>query len=73
MRNLHIGLIILLCLLLVVFAIQNFKQVTIQLFGGSLTLPLSVLVVLVFVIGVFTGGSVRSLVRKLVSGAKKKP
>lgn len=71
MRFVHIGLITLLCLLLVVFALQNFSQVTVQLFAFSVTMPLSIVVVLVFVLGVYTGGTVRSMVRKLVKGASR--
>ncbi len=72
MRYIHLAIIIILASLLVVFSVQNFREVTVGLFGMSATVPLSLLVVLVFILGMFAGGTIRSFIRTLVRGAKKK-
>lgn len=72
MRYIHLGTIILLAFLLVVFSVQNFREVTVGLFGMSATVPLSLLVLLVFILGMYMGGAIRSFIRTLVRGAKKK-
>jgi uncharacterized integral membrane protein len=50
---------------------QNLTSVTISFLGMSGTLPLSLLVIFVYVLGVVTGGALFSLVRRWVRGARR--
>jgi uncharacterized integral membrane protein len=72
MRLLYIRLIVVFTGLVVLFKFQNLQAVTISLFGMSATLPASVLVFLVYVLGMFTGGSILALLRTWIHGATKK-
>lgn len=65
MRYLFTVLVFLLTAAVLVFMGQNIGSVTVSLVTMRFTLPLSVLVVLVYVLGMFTGGSLSGLVRSL--------
>ncbi|MCU0765029.1 MAG: DUF1049 domain-containing protein [Burkholderiaceae bacterium] len=69
MRYVHIAVIVLLTLLVLSFKIQNLESVTLQFFSLNMTMPVTVLVVLVYVLGMFTGGSVWSLLKRSYRGS----
>ena len=71
MRNLYLALIAVLALILVIFMTQNFVHVTVALLSSSMILPLSVMAVVIYLLGMLTGGLVLSLVRSLARGVKK--
>jgi len=62
-RYLYIALIVVLAGIVLLFKIQNMESVTVSLFSMSVTLPTSVMVLLVYVLGMFTGGFVLGLLR----------
>jgi len=62
-RYLYIALIVVFAGVVLLFKIQNMESVTVSLFSMSVTLPTSVLVLLVYVLGMFTGGFVLGLLR----------
>ncbi|MEJ8816235.1 DUF1049 domain-containing protein [Variovorax ureilyticus] len=62
-RYLYIALIVILAGIVLTFKVQNMASVTVSLFSMSATLPTSVLVLLVYVLGMFTGGFVLGLLR----------
>ena len=70
MRYLYIGLIVVLTAVVLVFKIQNLQTATVSLFSMSLTIPVWLLVVGIYVLGMFTGGFLVSLVRAWVAGAR---
>ena len=65
MRHLYAMFVILLTAAVLVFMGQNIGSVTVSLVTMRFTLPVSVLVVLVYVLGMFTGGSLSGLIRSL--------
>lgn len=65
MRHLYAMLALLLTAAVLVFIGQNMEAVTVSFVTMRFTLPLSILVVLVYVLGMFTGGSLVGLVRSL--------
>jgi uncharacterized integral membrane protein len=71
MRYVYIGLIILITLAVVTFKVQNIEAVTVTFLSGSLTLPVAVLILVVYVLGMLTGGMVLSVIRSWVRGATK--
>ena len=73
MRYVYIALIVLLTAVVLLFNFQNLTSVTISLLGMSVTLPVSVLVILVYVLGMVTGGALFSLVRSWIRGARQQP
>ena len=62
-RYLYIALIVIFAGVVLLFKIQNMASVTVSLFSMSMTLPTSVLILLVYVLGMFTGGFVLGLPR----------
>ncbi len=71
MRNVYWILIALLALIVVIFVAQNFGHVTVAFLSASMNLPLSVLALLMYLLGMLTGGLALSLIRSLARGAKK--
>jgi len=73
MRYLYIALIVALTAAVLLFKFQNLERVMIVFMSVSATLPVSVLVALVYVLGMVTGCAALSLVRSLLRGASGAP
>jgi uncharacterized integral membrane protein len=56
----------------VLFKVQNLETVTVSLFSAGVTLPVSVLVLLIYVLGMLTGGFLLVLLRTWVKGATRR-
>jgi uncharacterized integral membrane protein len=67
----YIALIVALTALVLLFKLQNLEHVTVSLLSASFTLPVSVLLVLVYALGMLTGGFVLALVKTWVKGARR--
>ena len=70
MRYVYIALIVVFTAAVLLFKVQNLQTVTVSLLGASATLPVSVLLIGVYVLGMVTGGSLVSLLKRWVAGAK---
>jgi putative membrane protein len=73
MRYLYIALIVFLTAVVLIFKFQNLTFVTISLLGMSATLPVSTLVILVYLLGMVTGSALFGLVRSWIQGATQPP
>jgi putative membrane protein len=73
MRYLYAALIIAITTIVLLFKIQNLSLVTVSLLNMSLTLPASLLIVGVYVLGMFTGSALWSLLRGWLQAAMRKP
>ena len=71
MRYLYIGLIVVFTALVVLFKFQNLESATVSLFSASLTLPLSILVLAIYLLGMLTGGCLVALLKSWIRGAKR--
>ena len=72
MRFVYMALIAILAGVVILFKVQNLESVTVSLFAASVTLPVSVLVFLIYVLGMLTGGFLLTLVRSWVHGATRR-
>jgi lipopolysaccharide assembly protein A len=72
MRYVYMALIAILAALIILFKVQNLESVTVSLFSASVTLPVSVLVLLIYVAGMLTGGFLFALLRSWVRGATRR-
>jgi uncharacterized integral membrane protein len=54
----------------VIFLVQNFAIVTVSFLGFSARAPVALIVALVYVLGMATGGSLWSLVRRSLHGSR---
>lgn len=70
MRYVHIAVIVVLTAIVLTFKLQNLQSVTLQFLGMSMTLPVTLLIVVVYVLGMFTGGSLWSLMKKSYAGSR---
>ena len=71
MKYVYIALIVALTALVLLFKLQNLQMVTVSLLSASFTLPVSVLLVLIYVLGMLTGGFLFALVRTWIRGARR--
>lgn len=55
---------------LLIFALQNLQSITVDFLSFSLRAPLSVLAIVIYLLGLWTGGSVWALIRWAVEGSK---
>ena len=71
MRFVYIALIVLFTAAVLLFKFQNLDMVTVSLLSARITLPISVLIVLVYALGMASGRFVLALLRGLVRGARR--
>ena len=71
-RNVYIALIVALVALVLVFTFQNFQTATLSLFSASVTLPISLLIIAIYVLGMLTGGLFLALLRSWIGGARRR-
>jgi putative membrane protein len=71
MRWVHTAVIAVVALVFVIFAFQNLQTVTVAFLGFSVTLPLAVLFIVIYLLGMATGGSAWALVRWAWQGSKR--
>jgi uncharacterized integral membrane protein len=69
MRYVYMVLIALMVGFVALFKVQNLETVTVTLLSMNFSMPTSVMVLLIYVLGMFTGGFVLQLVRTLMRGA----
>jgi len=72
MRYVYMALIAILAAIVILFKVQNLESVTVTLFSASVTLPVSVLVLLIYILGMLTGGFLLALLRSWVHGATRR-
>ena len=69
MRYLHLVLFVLVSGAVLLFTLQNLASVTVSFTKISLTLPVALVVIVVYVLGMLSGGALWSFVRKSYRGA----
>ncbi|BAN47127.1 hypothetical protein [Metapseudomonas resinovorans] len=72
-RYLYIALIVLCAGIALLLKVQNMETATVSLLNMSVTLPTSILVLSVYVLGMFTGGFVFGLLRSWINKATARP
>ena len=72
MRYVYMALIALFAAIVVLFKVQNLESVTVSLLTVSVTLPVSVLVLLIYILGMLTGGFLLAMMRTWVHGATRR-
>lgn len=70
MRWVHTVVVVVLIAVTLIFAIQNFHSVTVSFLNLKMSAPVAVLVALVYLLGMITGGSALSLIRWAIENAK---
>jgi putative membrane protein len=70
-RYIYITLIVVVAIIVLLFVFENNLSTTVSFFSASVTLPLSIIVLAAYVMGILTGGVVVSSLRALIHGATK--
>jgi putative membrane protein len=70
-RWLYLAIVVVFVAALIVFVVQNTQSVDISFLTLSATLPLAVLVCVVYVLGALSGGSLYALLRRSVAGSRR--
>jgi len=73
MRWVHLTIIVVFAAATVIFALQNLASVSVAFLGLSFRVPVIVLVILVYVLGAATGGSLFALLRRSYEGSRRVP
>lgn len=71
MRWLHISVVAVLAIAFLIFALQNLQLVTAAFLGFSFTAPLALLFIVIYLLGMATGGSIWSLIRWAWQGSRQ--
>jgi lipopolysaccharide assembly protein A len=72
MRWLYLAVVVLFAGAVLVFAAQNVAATTVTFLRMSIQVPLALLIVVAYLLGGFTGGSLLALMRKSVQGARRR-
>jgi putative membrane protein len=70
-RWLYLAIVIVFVAALVIFVFQNTQSVGVSFLALGATLPLAVLVFIVYVLGALSGGSLYALLRRSVAGSRR--
>ena len=70
MRTVYIGLVVLVTAAVLLFKVQNLESVTVSFLTMRLTLPLSVAIIIVYFLGMVSGGALIAAMRSLVQRAR---
>jgi lipopolysaccharide assembly protein A len=73
MRYIYIALIVVATAAVLLFKIQNLEVVTVSFLTLSFSMPVSLLVLVIYVLGMFTGGALWSLLRSWLAKARAQP
>jgi len=71
MRILYLALLVLLLGITVLFALQNLQTITVSFLSWSLTLPIALVVIGAYALGMASGGGVLAFLRWTLRRAKK--
>jgi lipopolysaccharide assembly protein A len=72
MRYFHMAVIALFALAVIIFLAQNLQIVTMTFLGFRASIPLALLVAIIYVLGMATGGSLMSLLRWSIEGSQQR-
>ena len=69
-RWLYLAIVVVFVAALIIFVFQNTQSVSMSFLALGVTLPLAVLVFIVYVLGALSGGSLYALLRRSVAGSR---
>jgi uncharacterized integral membrane protein len=73
MRYFYMALVVIFTTAVLLFNIQNMYVVTVSFLTFSVTLPVSLVVILTYLLGMATGGALLTLLRSWVRRARRRP
>jgi lipopolysaccharide assembly protein A len=70
-RWFYLAIVLVFVAALIIFVFQNTQSVDISFLALGVTLPLAVLVFIVYVLGALSGGSLYALLRRSLAGSRR--
>ena len=70
MRWLYLAIVVVFVVAILIFVFQNTEVVNVSFLSGGVSLPLAAVVLVVYVLGAVTGGSLYALLRRSVQGSR---
>jgi putative membrane protein len=70
MRWVNMAVIIIFVVVTLIFAAQNFQSVTVSFLNFRISAPHAILVAIIYLLGMITGGSVWALMRRAFEGMR---
>jgi uncharacterized integral membrane protein len=70
-RWIYLAIVVVFVAALIIFVFQNTQSVDISFLAVGATLPLAILVLIVYVLGALSGGSLYALLRRSVAGSRR--
>ncbi len=70
MRWVNIAVIAIFIIVTLIFAVQNFQSVTVSFLNFRITAPHALLIAIIYLLGMITGGSVWALMRRVFEGLR---
>ena len=71
MRWINVAVVALLVAAMLIFAVQNFQSTAVSFLNFRVSAPLAVLMVIIYLLGMVTGGSAWALFRWAFEGTKR--
>ena len=71
MRWFYLAIVVVFVAALIIFVAQNTQSVDVSFLSLGVTLPLAVVVFVVYVLGALSGGSLYALLRRSVAGSRR--
>ena len=71
MRWIYLAIVVVFVAALIVFIFQNTQSVDVSFLALGATLPLAILVLIAYVLGALSGGSLYALLRRSVAGSRR--
>ena len=70
MRWFYLAIVVLFAAVVLIFIVQNTENVSVSFLGATLGAPLALVVLVVYVLGALTGGSLYALLRRSIQGSR---
>jgi uncharacterized integral membrane protein len=70
-RWIYLAIVVVFVAALIVFVFQNTQSVAVSFLDLGVTLPLAILVLVAYVLGALSGGSMYALLRRSVAGSRR--
>jgi putative membrane protein len=71
MRYVHVAIIVVFVAVTVIFALQNLQSVTMSFLGYSVRMPMALQALVIYLLGMATGGSLWSLLRRSIEAPRR--
>jgi uncharacterized integral membrane protein len=71
MRWVYLAIVVLFIAVVLIFVVQNTDTISISFLGSTLSAQLALIVLVVYVLGAATGGSLYALLRRSIQGSRR--